>query len=122
MRPMNQEHVWEYAEAGLWIILTAATCVLLNRIFDTFWRDTNTMLDAFVGAVHGVALAATGYMIGRRVLSRAKSHSMSLAEVETVLGPPQTSASDGKRLLYLYKDMTVEFQNGRVATFARRAS
>ena len=39
---------------------------------------------------------------------------MSFAEVETALGPPQTRADLGEKVLYKYKDMTVEFHAGKV--------
>jgi hypothetical protein len=39
---------------------------------------------------------------------------MSFAEVEAALGPPQTRADLGDKVLYKYKDMTVEFHDGKV--------
>jgi hypothetical protein len=39
---------------------------------------------------------------------------MSFAEVEKVLGVPQTRVDLGEKVLYKYKDMTIEFQNGKV--------
>ena len=39
---------------------------------------------------------------------------MSFAEVEAALGPPETRADLGEKVLYKYKDMTVEFHNGKV--------
>lgn len=39
---------------------------------------------------------------------------MTIAEVEGVLGPPVTRADLGSKVLYKYKDMTVEFQDGKV--------
>jgi len=39
---------------------------------------------------------------------------MSFAEVEAALGPPQTRADLGEKILYKYKDMTVEFHDGKV--------
>ena len=39
---------------------------------------------------------------------------MSYAEVEAVLGPPQTRADLGEKVLYKYKDLTVEFHDGKV--------
>jgi hypothetical protein len=39
---------------------------------------------------------------------------MSFAQVEAALGPPQTRADLGEKVLYKYKDMTVEFHNGKV--------
>jgi len=39
---------------------------------------------------------------------------MSFAEVEAALGPPQTRADLGEKVLYKYKDMTVEFHDGKV--------
>jgi hypothetical protein len=39
---------------------------------------------------------------------------MSFAEVEAALGPPETRADLGDKVLYKYKDMTVEFHNGKV--------
>jgi hypothetical protein len=39
---------------------------------------------------------------------------MTFAEVEAALGPPQTRADLGEKVLYKYKDMTVEFHAGKV--------
>jgi len=39
---------------------------------------------------------------------------MTSAEVEGVLGQPETRADLGSKLLYKYKDMTVEFHDGKV--------
>jgi hypothetical protein len=39
---------------------------------------------------------------------------MSFAEVEAALGLPQTRVDLGEKVLYKYKDMTVEFHNGKV--------
>jgi hypothetical protein len=39
---------------------------------------------------------------------------MSFAEVEAALGPPQTRVDLGEKVLYKYKDMTVEFHNSKV--------
>ena len=40
---------------------------------------------------------------------------MSFAEVERALGVPQTRIDLGEKVLYKYKDMTVEFHSGKVA-------
>lgn len=40
---------------------------------------------------------------------------MSFAEVEAALGLPQTRVDLGEKVLYKYKDMTVEFHDGKVA-------
>jgi hypothetical protein len=40
---------------------------------------------------------------------------MTIAEVESVLGPPQTRVDLADKILYKYKDMTVEFREGKVA-------
>jgi hypothetical protein len=40
---------------------------------------------------------------------------MSFAEVESALGPPVTRADLGAKVIYKYKDMTVEFRDGKVA-------
>jgi hypothetical protein len=39
---------------------------------------------------------------------------MSFAEVESALGIPQTRIDLGEKVLYKYKDMTVEFHDGKV--------
>ena len=39
---------------------------------------------------------------------------MSFAEVEADLGVPQTRVDLGEKVLYKYKDMTVEFHDGKV--------
>lgn len=40
---------------------------------------------------------------------------MSFAEVESALGPPQTRIDLAPKVLYKYKDMTVEFRDGKVS-------
>ena len=40
---------------------------------------------------------------------------MSFSEVEHALGVPQTRIDLGEKVLYKYKDMTVEFHDGKVA-------
>jgi hypothetical protein len=40
---------------------------------------------------------------------------MSFAQVESALGPPETRADLGEKVLYKYKDMTVEFHDGKVS-------
>jgi hypothetical protein len=40
---------------------------------------------------------------------------MSFAEVEQVLGVPATRIDLNTKVLYKYKDMTIEFQNGKVS-------
>ena len=40
---------------------------------------------------------------------------MTPAEVETVLGQPETRVDLGPKVLYKYKEMTVEFHDGKVA-------
>lgn len=39
---------------------------------------------------------------------------MTFTEVETAIGPPATKADLGEKILYKYKDMTVEFHDGKV--------
>ena len=39
---------------------------------------------------------------------------MTFAEVEQALGVPQTRVDLGEKVLYKYKDMTVEFHDGKV--------
>jgi hypothetical protein len=39
---------------------------------------------------------------------------ISFADVEKALGVPQTRVDLGEKVLYRYKDMTIEFQNGKV--------
>lgn len=40
---------------------------------------------------------------------------MTLANVEKILGPPTTKVDLGEKVLYKYKDMTVEFHDGKVS-------
>jgi hypothetical protein len=40
---------------------------------------------------------------------------MSFAEVEAALGPPRSHVELGEKALYKYKDMTVEFHEGKVS-------
>ena len=39
---------------------------------------------------------------------------MSFADVESALGAPLTRVDLGEKVLYKYKDMTVEFHDGKV--------
>lgn len=39
---------------------------------------------------------------------------MTPTEVESIMGPPLTKADLGEKVLYKYKDMTIEFHSGRV--------
>lgn len=39
---------------------------------------------------------------------------MTPAEVESALGLPETKVDLGEKVLYKYKDMTVEFHDGKV--------
>ncbi len=39
---------------------------------------------------------------------------MTVADVDRILGPPATKVDLGEKVLYKYKDMTVEFHDGRV--------
>jgi hypothetical protein len=39
---------------------------------------------------------------------------MSFADVESAVGVPQTRIDLGEKILYKYKDMTVEFHDGKV--------
>lgn len=39
---------------------------------------------------------------------------MTTADVENILGPPATKVNLGEKVLYKYKDMTVEFHGGKV--------
>lgn len=39
---------------------------------------------------------------------------MTIADVENILGPPVTKVDLGEKVLYKYKDMTVEFHDGKV--------
>ncbi len=40
---------------------------------------------------------------------------MTPAEVERILGEPQTRVDLGGKVLYKYKDLTIEFHEGKVA-------
>ena len=39
---------------------------------------------------------------------------MTMAEVDNILGPPSTKVDLGEKVLYKYKNMTVEFKDGKV--------
>jgi hypothetical protein len=39
---------------------------------------------------------------------------MTIAEVEEVLGVPETRVDLGEKVRYKYKDMTVEFRDGKM--------
>ncbi len=40
---------------------------------------------------------------------------MTIAEIESILGPPETKVSLGEKMIYKYESMTVEFVDGKVA-------
>ena len=41
--------------------------------------------------------------------------SQTIADVESIFGTPSSKETFGKKLIYKYQDMTVEFVNGRVS-------
>lgn len=45
---------------------------------------------------------------------------MTFAQVEEIMGLPETKESDGNRVIYRYKDMTVEFFDGRSTRYAKK--
>jgi hypothetical protein len=51
---------------------------------------------------------------GAAIVKEVKS-GMSASEVEQILGPPVTKVSLESKTLYRYKDMTVEFKDGKVS-------
>jgi hypothetical protein len=57
--------------------------------------------------------AALGNTASGAFVSEVKT-GMSFAEVERALGVPQTRVDLGEKVLYKYKDMTVEFHDGKV--------
>ncbi len=56
-------------------------------------------------------------MIEEELQRRTKEISlgMTIAEIESVLGPPETKVSLDEKVVYKYSDMTVEFVDGKVA-------
>lgn len=113
---MKDKLVREYGATALWLISTGAVCAILNRGFNTLWRDTNTILDPVVGALQGLALVGVSWLMGKGLLNPGnKSNTFTPADVESALGPPEARISLGKKLSYKYRHLTIEFQNGRVA-------
>jgi hypothetical protein len=51
---------------------------------------------------------------GAAIVKEVKS-GMSIADVEQILGPPATKVTLESKVLYRYKDMTVEFKDGKVS-------
>jgi hypothetical protein len=78
------------------------------RIADTWIKSFDTLEEA---AVFGKSLGntASGAFVKEVRLG------MTLAEVESVMGVPVAKADLGQKVLYKYKDMTVEFHDGKVA-------
>jgi hypothetical protein len=60
-----------------------------------------------------VEAARLGNTAGGAFVNQIKS-GMSFAEVESALGVPQTRVDLGDKVLYKYKDMTIEFRDGKV--------
>jgi hypothetical protein len=60
--------------------------------------------------------AAEAVAAGKAALSEGRTLKvgMTIAEVEAILGPPLTRADLGEKVLYRYKDLTVEFGGGKV--------
>ncbi len=106
------------------------TCGMGNDSHEVFARGQATFLfnvsnskdiDAFDLLVQDWLRPATQDELAKAVRSEKLSPTrriglgMSMAEVEEALGPPQTRADLSDKVLYKYKDMTVEFRNGKVA-------
>jgi len=68
---------------------------------DSWVKPFSTLEDA-------IAFAST---LGTREISLG----MTIAEIESVLGPPELKISLGEKVIYKYSDMTVDFVDGKVA-------
>ncbi len=68
---------------------------------DSWVKPFSTLEDA-------IAFAST---LGTREISLG----MTIAEIESVLGPPETKIALGEKVVYKYEGMTVEFVDGKVA-------
>jgi hypothetical protein len=72
------------------------------------WLTVYDTQEQAAAAVASVGNTAAGVYVNEVKLG------MSAAEVESVLGVPVTRVDLGPKLLYKYKDMTVEFHDGKV--------
>ncbi len=68
---------------------------------DSWVKPFSTLEDA-------IAFAST---LGTKEISLG----MTIAEIESVLGPPETKVSLGEKVIYKFEDMVVEFVDGKVA-------
>ena len=68
---------------------------------DSWVKPFSTLEDA-------IAFAST---LGTREISLG----MTIAEIESVLGPPETKISLGEKVIYKYEGMAIEFVDGKVA-------
>jgi hypothetical protein len=76
--------------------------------------DTQHLVATWLKEFDSRAQAARfGNTAGGAFVKQVKT-GMSFAEVESFLGPPQTRVDLGSKVLYKYKDMTVEFHSGKV--------
>jgi hypothetical protein len=78
--------------------------VLIDQWFETY----GTMEDANNSSNARPSNTASGVSVKEIKLG------MTPAEVEAVMGPPVTRVDLGAKVLYKYKDMTVEFKDGKV--------
>jgi hypothetical protein len=81
-------------------------------------EDAEKALDAWATVFDSQEAAAAAAKVGNTasgVAVKQISLGMAVGEVEEVLGPPATRVDLGPKMLYKYKDMTVEFKDGKVS-------
>jgi hypothetical protein len=90
-----------------------------NLIFETIEpKDYDTvasLVEKWVRPFNTRAEAAQFGNTATGVYVKEVKLGMSFAEVEAALGLPQTRVELGEKVLYKYKDMTVEFHDGKVS-------
>jgi len=89
-----------------------------NLIFETDeakdYDSVASLVEKWLKPFDTHAAAAQFGNTAKGVYVREVKLGMSFAEVEAALGPPQTRVDLGEKVLYKYKDMTVEFHDGKV--------
>lgn len=76
--------------------------------------SVTAVVDSWVKPFDSVAAAAQVGNTASGAFVKEVKLGMSFADVEAALGPPTTKVDLGEKVLYKYKDMTVEFHDGKV--------
>lgn len=88
--------------------------VIIVRTDSKDYDQAAAILDGWFKPFDSASEAAQFGNTASGVLVKEVKAGMTFAEVESALGPPSTRVDLGEKVLYKYKDMTVEFHDGKV--------